>query len=145
VTSTLEALQTTLAAEHAAVWVYGTLGGQTSQSTQPTLYALMTTGYTVHRSRRDQLIRAVRDLGVEPVASAVAYELPNDVSTPAKLTSAGLGIETAAAAVYADLVASTYGDQRQWAIAALTDAAVRELGFRGSPQIFPGMTEFANR
>lgn len=143
--STLEALQTTLAAEYAAVWVFGTLGAQTSESVQPTLFALMTGSYNVHRSRRDQLIRAVRDLGVEPVASAVAYELPNDASTAAKVSAAALQIESNAAAVYADLVASTYGDQRQWAIAALTDAAVRELGFRGTPEILPGMTELADR
>ncbi len=70
------------------------LGAQTSQSGEPALYALITTSYTTHRSRRDQLIRAVRDLGVEPVASDVAYELPNDLSTPAKVAAAALQIET---------------------------------------------------
>ena len=143
--STLETLQTTLAAEHAAVWVFGTLGAQTSQSGEPALYALITTSYTTHRSRRDQLIRAVRDLGVEPVASEVAYVLPNDLSTPAKVTPTALQIETNCAAVYADLVANTYGDQRQWAIAALTDAAVRGLSLRGSPETFPGLPELADR
>ena len=143
--STLETLQSTLAAEHAAVWVFGTLGAQTSQSGQPTLYALMTTSYTTHRSRRDQLIRAVRDLGVEPVASEVGYQLPNDLSTAAKLAAAALQIETRCAAVYADLVANTYADQRRWAIVALTDTAVRELSFRGRPETFPGLPELADR
>jgi hypothetical protein len=145
VTSTLEALQTTLAAEHAAVWMFGTLGAQTSQSRQPALYGLMTGSYAIHRARRDQLSSAVRELGVEPVAAAVAYELTNDLSTVAEVTSAALQVETDCAAVYADLVASTYGDQRRWAIRALTDAAVRELGFRGSPVNFPGMSELADR
>ena len=47
--------------------------------------------------------------------------------------------------MYADLVANTYGDQRQWAIVALTDTAIRELGLRGSPETFPGMPELADR
>ena len=34
----LEALQTTLEAEHAAVYVYGLLGSRTSQSAEPELY-----------------------------------------------------------------------------------------------------------
>jgi len=144
-TSTLEALQTTLAGEHAAVWVFGTLGGQTSAADQPGLFAAVTRSYVVHRSRRDQLIRAVRDLGVEPVASAVAYALPNDLATPARVTAAARETEHRAVAGYADLVASTYADQREWAIEALTDSAVRELGFRGSPEIFPGIAELTDR
>ncbi len=143
--TTLESLQTSLAAEHAAVWLFGALGGQTSVSARPELFASVTRSYTVHRARRDQLIRAVRDLGVVPVASAPAYELPNDLSTPAEVTVAALEIESRSAALYADLVANTYGDQRDWAIAALTDAAIRVLGYRGSPEIFPGLAEFADR
>lgn len=144
-TSTLEALQTTLAGEHAAVWIYGALGGQTSASAQPALFAVVTRSYLAHRGRRDQLIRAVRDLGVEPVASAVAYELPNDAATPARVNATAREVEGRAAAVYADLVASTYGDQRRWGIQALTDAAIRELAYRGSPEIFPGLGELTDR
>ncbi len=44
-----DALQTALAAEHAAVFVFGALGGQTSQSADPTLYAAVTDGYVTHR------------------------------------------------------------------------------------------------
>jgi len=142
--TTLEALQSTLAAEHAAVWIFGVLGAQTSQSGQPGLYADLSRSYTMHRSRRDHLTRAIRDLDVEPVASAVAYELPDRPSTVARVTATALELETRCAAVYADLVASTYGADRQWAIAALTDAAIRELGYRGSPESFPGMTELAD-
>ena len=46
---------------------------------------------------------------------------------------------------YAWLVANTVGGQRRWAIDALTDAAVRELSYRGSPEIFPGAGEYADR
>ena len=144
-TTTLEALQTTLGGEHAAVWTYATLGGQTSQSAEPALFGRISRAYAVHRARRDQLITMIRDLGVVPDASAASYQLVNDASSPTKVTHAALRLEVRCAGLYADLVASSVGKQRRWAIAALTDAAVRELGYRGSPEIFPGLAEFADR
>jgi hypothetical protein len=148
--TTLESLQTTLAAEHAAVWVFSMLGAQTSESAEPELFAALTSSYTIHRSRRDQLARSIRDLGVEPMASSLAYEVPttegpNAAGTPEQVTAAARLVETRCAATYADLVGSTYGDQRSWAVDALADSAVRELGYRGSPEIFPGLSEFADR
>jgi len=141
----VDALQTTLAGEHAAVWVYGVLGGQTSQSADPKLYDAVSAAYRIHRGRRDQLIRTVTDHGAEPVASEVGYQLPNDASTPARVTAAARITEQRCAATYADLVARTTGAQRGWAIRALTDAAVRQLRFRGSPETFPGAGELADR
>ncbi len=53
--SETDALQTTLAAEHAAVYVYGVLGGRTSKSAEPATYAAISSAYDAHRARRDQL------------------------------------------------------------------------------------------
>lgn len=141
----VEALQTTLAGEHAAVWVYGVLGGQTSRSKDPKLFAAVSAAYRIHRGRRDQLIRTVVDHGAEPVASEVGYQLPNDASTPALVTAAALVTEQRCAATYADLVARSTDALRGWAITALTDAAVRQLRFRGSPETFPGAGELTDR
>jgi hypothetical protein len=143
--STLEALQETLAGEHAAVWVYGVLGGQASQRSQPRLYADVTEAYTVHRGRRDLLMRTITDLGADPVASAVGYGVPADLGTTAAVQTTALGIEQRCAATYAALVAQSVEAQRRWAITALTDAAIRQLRFRGSPEIFPGAGELADR
>ncbi|MGD9959782.1 ferritin-like domain-containing protein [Nocardioides sp.] len=143
--TTLESLQSTLSGEHAAVWLYAVLGGQTSRSSQPLLFETLTRSYGVHRSRRDQLISMIRDLGVVPAAAAAAYDLPNDASTPTKVNRAAREIESRCAGLYAELVAGTYDSQRRWAIGALTDAAVRGLDYRGSPEIFPGLAEFADR
>lgn len=142
---TVDALQTTLAGEHAAVWVYGVLGGQTSRSDDPKLYVAVSAAYRIHRGRRDQLIRTVIDQGAEPVASEVGYQLPNDASTPARVTVAARMTEQRCAATYADLVARTTGALRGWAIRSLTDAAVRQLRFRGSPETFPGAGELTDR
>jgi hypothetical protein len=143
-TESLGALQTTLAGEHAAVWVYGVLGGQASPSADPRLYDDVDAAYRTHRGRRDQLIRTITDHGGEAVASETAYQLPNDASTPARMAACARVTERGCAATYADLVARTTDAQRGWAIRALTDAAVRQLRFRGSPETFPGAGELTD-
>lgn len=137
--SDVTGLQTTLAAEHAAVWLYGTLGGQTSQSAQPALFEEVSSGYTRHRGRRDQLVRWINDAGESPTPSEVAYELPNQLRTPAEVKAAGLQVEQRCAATYADLVARTVDDERAWAINALVDSGLRQLTFGGPPSDLPGI------
>lgn len=133
------ALQTAVAAEHAAVFVYGALGGQTSQSGSPALYAAVSAAYAVHRTRRDELIARVRAAGATPVAAEPGYALPDDLGTPAGVTARARALEESAAATYAYLVASTTGADRTWAIEALIDAAVRGLGFGARPDRLPGI------
>ena len=142
---TVEDLQTTLAAEHAAVYEYGVLGGRTSQSAQPELFAAVSAAYASHRARRDHLVRAIRDLGGEPVAAEAAYELPRQLDTADDIARAALELERSCATTYAYLVGSTEGADRRWAIEALNEAAVRELVFRGTPEMFPGADEYADR
>ena len=141
----IDALQTTLAAEHAAVYVYGALGGRTSRVATPELFDAVSAAYAAHRARRDHLVRELTDLGVDPAASEAAYELPRRMDTPAQIERAGLDLERSCAATYAYLVANTVEDRRRWAIQALNEAAVRELAFRGTPETFPGADEYADR
>ncbi|MYV93133.1 DUF4439 domain-containing protein, partial [Streptomyces sp. SID1034] len=68
----LDAAQAALAAEHAAVYGYGVLGGRLAEAR----VAEARDALTGHRSRRDLLARTVRDLGGSPVAAAAAYALP---------------------------------------------------------------------
>lgn len=138
-TSATAALQQVLAGEHAAVYVYGVLGGQTSQSAQPSLYDHVTSAFAVHRERRDALIATIGRLGATPVAAAAAYQVPADLSTPTLVAATALRIERGCAAAYAYAVANTSGADRSWATAALLDAATRELGFGGAPQTLPGL------
>lgn len=143
--STVEALQTTLAAEHAAVYVYAALGAQTSRSSAPDLYAAVSSAYTEHRGRRDVLVRAVTDAGATPVAAAPAYDLPARLGTEAAVTRTARELEDSCATTYGWLVASSTGARRRWAIGALNDAAARVLVFRGTPEMFPGADEYADR
>jgi hypothetical protein len=137
----LEAVQQTLAGEHAAVYVYGVLGGRVSASEQPDLADRLVSAYTTHRGRRDQLTAMARAADGEPVAAEVSYQLPNAAVTARQLTAAARITEQRCAGVYAAMVGSTARANRQWAIDALTDTAVRLLGFGGRPDSFPGIPE----
>lgn len=132
------ALQQCLAAEHAAVYVFAALAAQTSQREQPVLWAALDSGYQQHRSARDALVARVRDAGLAPVAAAPAYALPNAASSPDLVYRAALRIERRITRTYATGVASTGGADRSFAIRTLGASAVRQLAFRGSPEIFPG-------
>ncbi|WP_296604129.1 DUF4439 domain-containing protein [Nocardioides sp.] len=142
--SEVEALQDALAAEHAAVYLYGALGGRTSRSATPALAAAIATAYEAHRGRRAQLTTAILDLDAEPVAAEPAYELPR-IETPDQVSRAALEIERACARTSVYVVANTVADLRRSAIGALNEAAVRELAFRGTPEMFPGRDEYADR
>lgn len=137
----LEALQSTLAGEHAAVYVYGVLGGRVSTSAEPALSAALRAAHDVHRVRRDQVTAMVRATGEDPVAAAVSYELPNPADTARRCRRAAALLEERCAGVYAAMVGSTARANRQWAIDALTDAAVRGLGFGVEPDPWPGAPE----
>lgn len=136
--SDVTALQTALAAEHAAVFAYGVLGGQTSQSAQPELYAALQAAYALHRGHRDLLTAELRDLGAEPAAAEPAYDIAGDLTTPEAVRAHARGLEDGCASTYLFVVGSTTGRLRRWAITALTDAAVRALGFGGEPTALPG-------
>ncbi|GAA5148351.1 hypothetical protein GCM10023340_22120 [Nocardioides marinquilinus] len=136
-----DALQTALAAEHAAVWVLGYLGAQTSASAEPTLYGLLQEAYSVHRDRRDLLEALVRDDGGDPVAAAPAYDV-TDVDAAADpvraVRSRALRLERDCGAAYGFVVANAPGERRGAALEALLDSALRELAFGGSPRRYPG-------
>jgi hypothetical protein len=140
-----EALQTTLAAEHAAVYVFGLLGSRTSAQAEAALYDELRAAYEVHRERRDTLIGEIAALGATPAAAAAAYTPPAGLDTSEGRYAAALALERGCASTYAALVAATTGARRGAAVGFLNDAAVRELSFRGTPEIFPGADEYADR
>jgi uncharacterized protein DUF4439 len=141
----LEALQATLEAEHAAVYVYGLLGSRTSHGAEAELYDALRAAYDAHRERRDALIGEVAAMGAVPTPAAAAYAAPMGLDTTDARYRSALELERACARTYAALVGSTTGALRGEAIGLLDDAAARELSFRGIPEIFPGADEYADR
>lgn len=143
--SDVEALQTTLAAEHAAVYVLGALGGRTSQSATPELFAAINAAFDAHRVRRDDLTAAITDLDAEPVAAEAAYDVPSGLERAERIARVARETEQSCATTYAWLVANTVDEMRRWAIKALNETAVRVLTLRGTPEMFPGAGEYADR
>ncbi len=139
--TTIEALQTALAAEHAAVYVYGYLGARTSESGQPRVFAEVRDAYTTHRAWRDLLTSRVREEGEEPVAAEATYELPRSPATLQGVMQAAADVEARCADTYAYVVATTEGHDRRWAIDALTRSAVRQVAWGRDPGPFPGAAD----
>jgi len=140
--STVDALQATLAHEHAAVFVLSTLAARTSRSKAPALHAEIDAAHADHRARRNQLVLLVSDLGATPEAALPAYEVDR-AEDAASLRTAAAALERTSSEVYAALVASTSGDDRTWAVAALTSAAVRGVRLGSAPLAWPGAPELA--
>ncbi|AVH56189.1 MULTISPECIES: ferritin-like domain-containing protein [Streptomyces] len=135
----LKALQAALGAEHAVVYGYGVVGGKISEARRDAARA----AYDAHRARRDELTRAVRDLGGKPDASAAAYALPFAVKDPDTAVRFAAELEERVAGVYSDLVRASTGDARRRAAEALREAAVRAVRWRGESVAFPGLAERA--
>jgi hypothetical protein len=135
---TVEALQTALAAEHAALYVYGFLGARTSESRQPSLFAEVVDAYATHRAWRDDLNRRLLDQGAEPTPAAPTYELPPAPPTAVGVARAAADLEARCAETYAYVVANTSGADRRWAIDALTRSATRQVAYGAPPGPFPG-------
>lgn len=134
-----QALQKALAAEHAAVFLYGVLGARTSGSRQPTLFAQLSAAFEQHRDKRDELTVLISAKGTDPVASLVDYRVPGSVATAAGVTGAARTIEQRVTRTYGELVANTSGTDRRWAITALEGSAVREASFGAATGNFPGL------
>ncbi|MFF9899743.1 DUF4439 domain-containing protein [Streptomyces longispororuber] len=135
----LAAVQAALRAEHAAVYGYGVVGGRVGDGRRAQARA----AYDAHRARRDELRRAVRELGGRPEPSAAAYALPFPVPDAAAAVRLAAELEERVAGVYADLVRAVEGDRRAAAAEALREAAVRAARWRGGSVAFPGLAERA--
>lgn len=125
------ALQSALAAEHAAVYAYGVIGGVLGGGS-----ATAASGYAAHRGRRDRLTAM---LGPESVAAEPAYRLPFEVSGTARARRLAVHVEERCAEVYAEVVSRTTGADRLFAARAVTDCAVRGLEWGAEPDPFPGL------
>ncbi|MEU4468553.1 ferritin-like domain-containing protein [Streptomyces sp. NPDC024017] len=135
----LRALQAALAAEHAAVYGYGVVGGRIGDGRRTEAI----TAYDAHRVRRDALVREVKDLGGRPVAASAGYALPFQVPDAAAAVRLAAELEDRVAGVYADLVRAAGGGRRALAAEALREAAVRAVRWRGKSVAFPGLAERA--
>lgn len=137
----LDALQSTLSDEHAAVYTYGVLGARTSQTASPVLHAALDTAYRQHRSRRDRLRTMIDEAGGTPAAAEPAYELDGRLLQPPAIEAAALALEESSTITLAALVARTAGTVRAWALSETIWSATWGLEFGGAAQTWPGAPE----
>lgn len=135
----MNALQTALQNEHAAVYGYGVLAVRLTGAQRDAAR----NAYDTHRARRDILISLIEAQGDKPVAAAPAYAIPFPVLTAADATRLATRLEERLGASYADLVQTSTGDARRTGLEWLTDAAVRAVRWRGTSVAFPGLPERA--
>jgi hypothetical protein len=129
------ALQTALAAEHAAVWVYGVAEAFISGA----LSSRLVEGATAHQARRNATERMLIDAGTPPVPPEPAYLTPAPVTDAASAIQLVITAETDAAAAWRSVVERSQADPdlRGAALEALTAAAVRATRWRASAGTTP--------
>jgi len=133
--ATTAALQAALAAEHAAVYGYGVVGANLAGSRQATAM----TDWVAHQVARDTLEAMLRSRGAQPVAAAVAYQLPVTVRTPGQAASLAVILDDRVATAYLGLVALGSTSIRQFGALQVRAAALRAAFWRGSTVAFPGL------
>ena len=129
------ALQDALAAEHAAVWVYGVAGAFVSGA----LGSRLEEGVTAHQARRNATERMLIDAGAPPVSPEPGYLTPQPVTDAASAIQLVITAENDAAAAWRSVVERSPADPdlRGAAMEALTAAAVRAARWRMSAGTAP--------
>jgi Domain of unknown function (DUF4439) len=140
----VSALQECVAAEHAAVYGYGVVGGVLAAAAPGSAAeAYAVSSYDEHRTRRDALAGLVASLHAVPVAADPAYRLPFPVTDAASSRRLARLIEHRTCAVYGLAVATTTRSTRRMAARAMVDCAQREVDWGAEPAAFPGLPELS--
>jgi Domain of unknown function (DUF4439) len=129
------ALQTALAAEHAAVYGYGVAGAHLSGARQKAAAQ----DWRIHEVSRDALAAMITALGAQPVAAAAAYQLPFRVNSGRDAVALAAFLEDRVATAYLGVVALTETRLRMSGARAVESAALRAAGWRGRTLAFPGL------
>jgi Domain of unknown function (DUF4439) len=133
--TSVAALQSALAAEHAAVYGYGIVGAMLTGAEQ----AHARTDWTAHQVARDTLVTMLTRLGATPVAASPAYKLPFAVTKAESAARLAATLENGVTRAYLGLVAVNNPSLRAFAARAMQTSANRALAWSGTTTAFPGM------
>jgi hypothetical protein len=135
------ALFDAVTAEHGMIYGYGVV----SAHSNPAANGLISSALREHRERREEAIARLSARGVTPPLPAPGYALPNAVDNPIDAAKLGLRMEEDACEVWrAVLEQASSGEDRTFAVTALTESAVNaaawrtRLGMEPSTVPFPG-------
>jgi hypothetical protein len=123
-----------LAAEHAAIFAYGVIGAHLEDHRSTAREAEQ-----AHRTRRDELVLLLGDLAP---AAEPSYQLPFPVENPDDAGRLAIVVEERVAATWRALLAESGAGDRERALDALTDAAVRATRWRVVARLEPAAIPF---
>jgi hypothetical protein len=132
--ATRDALTQELDGEHAAVYAYGLIAGRLRGQNRERALA----EYARHVELRDRLEAQLVVAGVDPPAAAAAYGIADVPDNRAEAAILAGRIESALAALAAQTVGATEGQDRAEAAARLVAAARRAAAWTGRPTALPG-------
>lgn len=135
---TAERLADALRAEHAAIYAYGVLGARLDAAALP----VAAEAEAAHRRRRDALILRLAALHTAAPPAEPAYALPGPVTDRAAALTLMIGVEERCAGVWGRALPAVTGDDRQLAVDALTDCAVRATRARTLAGVTPATVPF---
>jgi hypothetical protein len=137
------ALQEALAAEHAAVWGYGSVGA----ALPPESRAQAQLAENAHRDVRDRLAKLLEDRGADPVPAEAGYTLPFPVLSPVDAAALAVALEDGVAAAWVRVLdQAVQAAVRRLVTEDLAATEVRAVGWRiaaGRPEVtsaFPGLS-----
>lgn len=132
----VSALQTALAAEHAAVYGYGMAGAHLAGRSQVQAQR----DWTAHQRARDTLAALLTARGSSPAAAAASYQLPFPVHSARSAVALAAYLEDRLATAYLGLVALPDRNLRQLGARSVGAAALRAATWRQRTVAFPGLT-----
>jgi Domain of unknown function (DUF4439) len=130
------ALQSALAAEHAAVYGYGVVGAMLAGTGRA---AVTRADWLAHQVARDSLEAMLTKLGATPVAASPAYTLPFAVTGAKSAERLAAAIEDGVTRAYLGLVAVSDPALRSFGARAMQTSASRAAAWSGTTIAFPGM------
>ena len=138
------AVRASLAAEHAAVWGYGSVGAALPPEAREPAAA----GEVAHRDVRDRLVALLESRGADPVPREAGYTLPFPVLSAVDAAALAVVLEEGVSAAWVRLLdQAAEASVRELAVAQLGAAEVRAVGWRTAAgripvtRAFPGLPE----
>ncbi|MGY1824418.1 ferritin-like domain-containing protein [Geodermatophilus sp. SYSU D00079] len=133
------ALQEALAAEHAAVWGYGSVGAGLPPESRPQASA----AENAHRDVRDRLAGLLEERGDDPPPAAAGYALPFPVVSAVDAAALAVVLEDGVAAAWVRVLdQAVQSTVRRLAVDELAAAEVRAVAWRGAAARSPVTTAF---
>lgn len=131
-----------LVAEHAAIFAYGLVGVRLAGDGEDDQAVAARAAEEAHRARRDALVAALTERGGQVPVAEASYQLPFEVADAADARRLAVLVEERVATVCRAALPAVTGPDREQALDALVDAAVRATAWRVADGVEPATVSF---